>query len=110
MSTETSKTKQPCTIDSVKGSLFYEKPQERAAKGKIKFIKNGQAYTESIVYSKPCERCVGCPVYRVDKSTTPTAYYCQAGFLFGAFRRAIEEGTIPKNCRVVDVRVALHCH
>lgn len=110
MKNKTSENTQPCTIDSVNDILFYEKPQERAIEGTMEFIKNGQKYKERLVYSIPCERCDGCPVYRIDERTKPTAYYCQAGFLFGAFHRAIENGNIPKNCRVVDVRVALNCH
>lgn len=86
--------------------LFYEKPQERKIDGIIEFEKNGQKYSERKVYSIPCKRCEKCPVYRVDKSVVPTAYYCQAGFLFGIFNKAIKENTIPQNCRVTEVRVS----
>ena len=86
--------------------LFYEKPQERKIEGFIEFEKNGQKYKEKKVYSIPCDKCKNCPVYRIDKSVSPTAYYCQAGFLFGIFKKAIRENTIPKNCRVTEVRVS----
>lgn len=85
--------------------LFYEKPQERKIEGFIEFEKNSQKYEDKKVYSIPYDKCENCPVYRVDKSVSPTAYYCQAGFLFGVLSKAIREGRIPKNCRVTDVRV-----
>lgn len=85
--------------------LFYEKPQERKIDGIIEYEKNGQKYLENKVYFEHCKRCENCPVYRVDKSVMPPAYYCRADFLIGIFNMAIKENTIPKNCRISEVRV-----
>lgn len=100
----------PINIADVSGSFFFDKPQERKIEGEIEFSRNGEKYKSGLVYSIPCERCTGCPVYRIDKFVSPTAYYCQAGFMFGAFNRAIKEDTIPQNCRVAEVSNSKNCH
>jgi hypothetical protein len=107
MQTDSKKHDAPTDANNVLADvLFFEKPQERKIDGIIEFKKNGQKYSESKVFSVPCKRCEGCPVYRVDERVIPTAYYCQAGFLFGIFNKAIKENTIPQNCRVTEVRVS----
>ena len=49
-------------------NYFFEMPQERDIKGTIEYIKNGQKKKALLVYSIPCERCNGCPMYRIDKT------------------------------------------
>jgi len=88
-------------------NLFYEKPQERTIKenANIEYIKNGLKISDKKILSIPCERCNGCPVYIEDESVNPTIYYCHAAFLIHIFNKALDEGTIPQNCKIAEVRV-----
>ena len=85
------------------GKAIYSpslKPQERPIDGIIEYKKNGKSYKDKKVYSIPCERCNGCPVYQIDENITPIAYYCRAEFLFGIFNKAIKDKTIPSICEI----------
>lgn len=106
---ETTKTDAAAIAGSdMLAGVFFEKPQERENTEMIEFDLNGEKYIERKIYSEPCQRCEGCPVYRIDKRTIPIAYYCQADFAFGIFSIAIKNGTIPENCRIAAVVVSKH--
>ena len=82
-----------------KNNYFFEMPQERDIKGTIEYIKNGQKKKALLVYSIPCERCNGCPMYRIDKTIEPTSYYCQGRLLQAQYKIAKEKKQIPENCK-----------
>lgn len=80
------------------------KPQQRNIKGRIKYTNAAGVYTFDLkVYSVPCDRCSGCPLYRIETKYNPTAYYCQVDFAFGTLRKALRDNTIPENCMVAGV-------
>lgn len=87
---------------SVSGCFFFDMPQERDIKGEIEFVKNGKKQKAALVYSIPCERCEGCPMYNIDKRTTPTSYYCKSKFLIGGYKIARQNKEIPENCKVYE--------
>ena len=99
---EESLNKEKMPLVSVSDSFFFEMPQERDIEGEIDFFKKGQKHKAALVYSIPCERCEGCPMYNVDKSTTPTSYYCQSKFLIGGYKIARQNKEIPENCKVYE--------
>ena len=90
-----------------KSNYFYEMPQERTIKenANIEYIKNGLKISDKKILSISCERCEGCPLYNVDKSVNPTIYYCHSQFSIHIFKKAMKDGTIPKNCKITAVRV-----
>ena len=85
-------------------------PQDRKIEGYIVYTKEGKQYKYSKVWSIPCSRCEGCPVYKIDTRITPTAYYCQCLFAIGAFNCGINEGTIPDSCQINSVVRARENH
>ena len=84
---------------------YKNRPQDRKREGTLFYTKksDGSKHELSIAYSIPSHRCEGCPVYKVDDTTTPTGYYCQSEFLIGAFQEALDNDTIPQSCQIPPV-------
>lgn len=96
---------QPDLTDSLPlADVFDVRPQDRHIDGYQIFIdKEGKSHKYPMAWSIPMDRCNGCPVYKIDNKATPTAYYCQDQFLFGAFHIGIKDGTIPDSCMIQSV-------
>lgn len=92
-------------------SMEYEpmlasvRPQERDFNGeKVTFVFNtGERLVHPKAYSVPMKRCEGCPIYKVDKRTKPTAYYCQSEFVSSyVFTQAVKNKKVPESCKMRD--------
>ena len=50
------------------------------------------------------ERCIGCPLYKVDKNTEPTSYYCKCDFVSSyTLSKAVEDLKVPESCKITQV-------
>jgi hypothetical protein len=82
---------------------FDLKPQHRDLGGKIPFVHNKTGFTELYpkAYSYPAKRCENCLFYRVERSTTPVAYYCRIG-MFSSYVQATakRDEDKPTECQV----------
>lgn len=83
--------------------LASVRPQERDFNGeKVTFVFNtGEKLVHPKAYSIPMNRCEGCPIYKVDERTTPTAYYCQSQFVSSyVFAQAVKNKKVPESCKM----------
>ena len=82
---------------------FDVKPQNRDLGEKIPFVFNDTGFTELYpkAYSYPAKRCESCLFYRVERSTTPIAYYCRIN-MFSDYVQATakKDGDKPIDCNV----------
>lgn len=83
---------------------IISRPQERDfGSDKVVFVKinTGEAVAYPKAYSLPMKMCEDCPFYKVDESTTPTAYYCQSQFVSSYnFAEAVRTKKVPENCKM----------
>ena len=82
---------------------FDVKPQNRDLGEKIPFVHNDTGFTELYpkAYSYPAKRCENCLFYRVERNTTPIAYYCRIGMFSNYVQaNAKKDGDKPIDCNV----------
>ena len=82
---------------------FDVKPQNRDLGEKIPFVNNDTGFTELYpkAYSYPAKRCENCLFYRVERKTTPIAYYCRIGMFSNYVEaNAKKDGDKPTECQV----------
>lgn len=83
------------------------KPQDRDKLGDIDFVKNGSTQKADRIWSIPCDRCDGCPLYKTDLRTVPTSYYCQVGFYSVVnVCSFVERKLIPNTCQILEINRA----